>query len=116
MSLSNTDLWIVYILDESQAVHFPIEFLNSLEVSGFPSHVLSLKISAPVIILRSLNPPKVTNGTRCVMTTNSIEARISHGRYAGHDIIIPHIPLIPSNSKSPLSSDNFSFPLHFALQ
>ena len=31
------------VLDESQAVHFPIEFLNSLEVSGFPSHVLSLK-------------------------------------------------------------------------
>ena len=56
------------VLDESQAVHFPIEFLNSLEVSGFPSHVLSLKISAPIIILRSLDPPKVTNGTRCVIT------------------------------------------------
>ena len=42
------------VLDESQAVHFPTEFLNSLEVSGFPSHVLSLKISTPIIILRSL--------------------------------------------------------------
>ena len=50
------------VLDESQAVHFPIEFLNSLEVSGFPSHLLSLKVSAPIIILRSLDPPKVTNG------------------------------------------------------
>ena len=87
------------VLDESQAVHFPIEFLNSLEVSGFPSHVLSLKISAPIIILRSLDPPKVTNGTRCVITklsANTIEARISHSRYVGHDIIIPRIPLIPS--------------------
>ena len=82
------------VLDESQAVHFPIEFLNFLEVSGFPSHLLSLKISAPIIILRSLDPPKVTNGTRCVITklsANTIEARISHGRYAGHDIIIPRI-------------------------
>ena len=52
------------VLDESQAVHFPIEFLNSLEVSGFPSHLLSLKVSAPIIILQSLDPPKVTNGTR----------------------------------------------------
>ena len=49
------------VLDESQAVHFLIEFLNSLEVSGFPSHLLSLKIAAPLIILRSLDPPKVTN-------------------------------------------------------
>ena len=44
------------VLDESQAVHFPIEFLNSLEVSGFPSHSLSLKLAAPIIILRSLDP------------------------------------------------------------
>ena len=107
------------VLDESQAVHFPIEFLNSLEVSGFPSHVLSLKLSAPIIILRSLDPPKVTNGTRCAITklsANTIETRISHGRYAGYDIIIPRIPLIPSNSTLPLSSDSFSFLLRFALQ
>ena len=38
------------VLDESQAVHFPIEFLNSLEVSGFPSHSLSLKLAVPIII------------------------------------------------------------------
>ena len=48
--------------DESQTVHFPTKFLNSLEVSGFPSHLLSLKVAAPIIILRSLDPPKVTNG------------------------------------------------------
>ena len=68
-----------FVLNESQAMHFPIEFL---EVSWFPSHVLSLKLFAPIIILRSLDPPKVTNGTRCVITklsANTIEARISHG-------------------------------------
>ena len=102
------------VLDESQAVHFPIEFLNSLEVSGFPSHLLSLKVSAPIIILRSLDPPKVTNGTRCVITklsANTIEARISHGRYAGHDIIIPRIPLIPSNSALPFEFRWLQFPV-----
>ena len=39
----------------------------------------------------------MTNGTRCVITklsANSIEAKISHGRYEGHAIIIPRIPLI----------------------
>ena len=71
-----------------------------------------------MIILRSLDPPRVTNGTRCVITklsASTIEARISHGRYAGHDIIIPHILLIPSNSTLPLSLDAFSFLLHFVL-
>ena len=64
------------VLDESQAVHFPIEFLNSLEVSGFPSHLLTLKLAAPIIVLRSLDPPKVTNGTWCIVTklsANTIE-------------------------------------------
>ena len=92
------------VLDESQAVHFPIEFLNSLKVSGFPSHLLTLKLAAPIIILCSFYPPKVTNGTRCVITklsANTIEARISHSRYAGHGIIIPCFPLIPSNSTLP---------------
>jgi len=37
--------------DESQAVQFPVEFLNSLEVSGLPSHLLLLKVGAPIIIL-----------------------------------------------------------------
>ena len=90
--------------DESQAVHFPTKFLNSLEVSGFPSHLFSLKVAAPIIILRSLDPPKVTNGTRCVITklsANTIEARISQGRYAGQDIIIPPISLIPSKLTLP---------------
>ena len=102
------------VLDESQAVNFPTEFLNSLEVSGFPSHLLSLKLATPLIILRSLDPPKVTNGTRCVITklsANTIEARISHGRYAGHDIIIPRIPLIPSNSTLPFEFRWLQFPV-----
>jgi len=73
--------------DDTQAIEFPTEFLNSLEVSGLPPHLLSLKVGAPIIILRSLDPPRVTNGTRCIITklsANSIEAKSSHGRHAGH--------------------------------
>ena len=102
------------IPDESQAVHFPTEFLNSLEVSGLPQHLLLLKVGAPIIILRSLDPPRVTNGTRCVVTklsANTVEAKISHGRYAGHDIIIPRIPLIPSNSVLPFEFRRLQFPI-----
>ena len=106
--------------DESQAVQFPTEFLNSLEVSGLPSHLLLLKVAAPIIILRSLDPPKVTNGTRCVVTklsANTIEAKISHGKYAGHDFIIPRIPLIPTNSTLPFEFRwlQFQISLCFAM-
>ena len=108
------------ILDESQAMHFPIEFLNSLEVSGFSLHSLSLKLAVPIVILHSLNTPRVINGTRCVitkLTANTIEARIFHGMYAGHDIIIPRIPLIPSNSTLPFEFRclQFSVALYFAI-
>ena len=51
---------------------------------------------------------------RCVITklsANTIEARISHGRYAGHDIIIPPIPLIPSNSALPFEFRRLQFPV-----
>ena len=102
--------------DDTQAVQFPIEFLNSLEISGLPLHLLLLKVAAPIIILRSLDPPKVTNGTRCVITklsANTIEAKISHGKYAGHNIIIPRIPLIQHYL---LNLDDFSFQFHFALR
>ena len=100
--------------DESQAVEFPTEFLNSLEVSGLPPHLLLLKVGAPIIILSSLDPPRVTNGTRCVITklsANTVEAKISHGHYAGHNIIIPCIPLIPSNSMLPFEFRCVQFPV-----
>ena len=45
------------------------------------------------------------------LSANTIEARISHGRYAGHDIIIPRIPLIPSNSTLPFEFRRHQFPV-----
>ena len=33
----------------------PPELLHSLKISGLPNHCLDLKVSAPVILLRSLN-------------------------------------------------------------
>ena len=45
------------------------------------------------------------------LSANTIEARISHSRYAGHDIIIPRIPLIPSNSTLPFEFRWLQFPV-----
>ena len=45
------------------------------------------------------------------LSANTIEAKISHGGYAGHNIIIPRIPLIPSNSMLPFEFRHVQFPV-----
>ena len=82
--------------DTSEAVQYPIEFLNSLELPGVPSHLLRLKVGAPIIILRNPDPPKLCNSTRLVvkqLLPHVIEATILTGVGKGEDVFIPRIPI-----------------------
>ena len=62
---------------------YPMEFLNSINGSGLPLSQLKLKIGAPIMILRNLDPSAgVCNGTRATLTrctTRVLEARILGG-------------------------------------
>lgn len=101
-------------ISDDEAVHFPTEFLNSIELSGLPPHELALKQGCPIILLRSLDPPRLMNGTRCIMTkglTNLIEAKISQGPFTGEVVMIPRIPLIPSDSELPFQFRRVQFPV-----
>ncbi|XP_042242583.1 uncharacterized protein LOC121879863 [Homarus americanus] len=100
--------------NDDEAVQYPTDFLNSIELSGMPPHLLKVKVGSPIMILRSLDPPQTINGTRCVVTRlheNLIEATIIFGPYKGQALLIPRIPLIPSDSELPFAFRRLQFPV-----
>ncbi|GFV93260.1 ATP-dependent DNA helicase [Trichonephila clavipes] len=100
-----------------EVVSSPTEFLNSLQLSGVPSHVLELIIGAPNI-LRNHDPPSLCNGTRLSikkLMSNVIEATILTGQAAGQDVFIPKIPLIPYDVPFQFKRLQFPIRLSFAM-
>jgi hypothetical protein len=91
------------------------EFLNTLEVSGMPSHKLSFKIGAPVILLCNLDPlAGLCNGTRLIIrrfTMRVVEVKIIIGKWAGNVAFIPRIKFISDNNGLPLTFARKQFPL-----
>lgn len=72
-----------------------------------------LKIGVPFIVIRGINPPTLTNGTRCIVSGlhhNVIEARITHGSYKDTVVHIPRIPIIPSDEMS-IKFKRYQFPI-----
>ena len=74
----------------------------------------TVKVGIPVMLLRSLHPPRLMNETRCLVVScrrNVIEVEVAVGPYAGERHIILRITLQPSESKLPFQFQRKQFPI-----
>ncbi|XP_039690573.1 uncharacterized protein [Medicago truncatula] len=98
-----------------QELMYPVEFLNSLNINGFPRHCLELKEGMPIMLLRNINPALgMCNGTRLIIThlgERVIEAKIITGSNVGSKVLIPRIVLTSNDSKWPFLLRRRQFPI-----
>lgn len=99
----------------AEDVLYPPEYLNSLKFSGVPNHELELKVGAPIMLLRNLNPKKgLCNGTRLIVTQCYrfvIEALIITGNKIGDKTYIPRICMSPADRTMPFVLKRKQFPI-----
>ena len=99
---------------------YPMEFLNSLNVSGLPPHYLRLKIGCPIILLRNIDPLNgLCNGTRLIcrgFQRNVLDAEIAVGQHAGKRVFLPRISLCPSEDDMlPFKLKRKQFPIRLCF-
>ncbi|XP_042023081.1 ATP-dependent DNA helicase pif1-like [Salvia splendens] len=92
-----------------------VEFFNNLKCSGTPNHKLLLKVATPVMLLRNIDHANgLCNGTRLIITRlgdHVLEAKVLNANNQGHKVLIPRMPLTPSDPRLPFMFQRRKFPL-----
>ena len=82
-----------------------------------PPHCMTLKVGAPVILLRNLRAGPgygLRNGTRLIITKlgeKGLEVEIASGVNKGKSVLIPRITIAPSDTELPFTLKRHQFPI-----
>ena len=105
--------------DEGSHALYPVEFLNTLSVTGIPPHILRLRVGSIVLLLRNLNLKRgLCNGVRMVvrkMEQHVLEVELLTGPFAGSREYIPRIEHRPALSQMPINFVRKQFPIQLAF-
>ncbi|XP_057426606.1 uncharacterized protein LOC130720040 [Lotus japonicus] len=86
---------------EYESKWFTIEFLNDITCSGIPNHKITLKVGAPIMLLRNIDQATdLCNGTRLIVSdlgTNVTRVTVLTRTNNGDDIFIPRKDMVPSD-------------------
>jgi ATP-dependent exoDNAse (exonuclease V) alpha subunit len=100
-------------------VAYPPEYLAAMETSGIPLSELKLKVNAPVMVLRNLDPSNgVCNGSRGIivrMSQRILQVRLLSGEHAGEDVLIPRIDHTTNEDDYPFTLSRRQFPVQLAF-
>ena len=108
-------------VEEQQGGAVPVEYLNTLLLSELKPHRLTLKIGAPIMLLRNIsNRTGLANGTRLIVKgilSRVIDAEIGTGNREdiGQRVFIPRWSLIPSDVRLPFDLIRRQFPIRPAF-
>ncbi|XP_074352922.1 uncharacterized protein LOC141692081 [Apium graveolens] len=105
--------------DDDVEASIPVEYLNSLNMSGIPKHNLVLKEGSVVMLLRNLSQINgLSNGTRMIVkkcNKNTVECQILCGGHVGTTHLIPRIYMVPSDKKWPVQFTRRQLPLQICF-
>ena len=113
---ANSKCYDKIICDNDNDINnYPVEFLNSLTISGLPPHKIVLKVNCIVLLIRNLNTKEaLVNGIRIrikFMHCNAIYCKVLTGTVCNKGILIPRINLTYSGTLLPFNFQITQFPL-----
>ncbi|SAM01481.1 hypothetical protein [Absidia glauca] len=89
---------------ESDASDYPVEFLNCVNPSGMPNHILELKVGMPLTIVRNIDVSNgLCNGTK-VYVTKLLRYSVIVRQYnnpAAHECFLPRITFVTDEGEYP---------------
>ncbi|UYV68620.1 hypothetical protein LAZ67_6000238 [Cordylochernes scorpioides] len=104
---------------EQDQLNYPVEFLNSITLSGMPQHKLNIKVGAIVILLKNVNTKRgLCNGTRMIVTelkTNLIYCEVLSGPAKNEIVYIPRIDCSSGESDYPFKMIRRQFPIKISF-